>query len=309
MKASQQIKLKPGILINVTVRMSGGVSYRQKSDDLLEASPDPRLAASPNSEVDVWATTRTMADKKEYAAAIKVRATARNAIAAVCLQTPVGLVCLPDREPEVRAIVAQQETAIADFNRQARYTSVNMFVILANIDGMSDVNVQSVAAEVARSLELMENLTKDGDVAGARKEAIRLQDIAKLLDGQAESTALEAIEEVRTVAKRLKKVGENLAAQAAVVESADWKACRAARFMMTAALSRPETVVEPVVEPMAEPEPEPEPEPEAEAEPEPEPEAEAEPEPEPEPEVLVPPKRPTGGLPFLRNRRFGGVRS
>lgn len=221
--------LKPGILLALSTSVEGGVTYAR--EDLGKQKEGEGEAAE-------WRTTRHITDVAEYNRAGETRAQARACIAAVCQQTPWGLICETDREGELLEAIAEAEQMADTFNAGSVHSRVRISAAPARFAENDVQMLRAVRREAGGMLEDLERATQLGQVERIRDLAARASRLKALLASQHEGTgqlerAIAAARAVaRSVVKRVEKGGEALAA---VLASANFRPISTARMAMAKA--------------------------------------------------------------------------
>jgi hypothetical protein len=198
------IKIKPGLLVSLSVRSRGGVTYQKK--DLLRTVEEA-------TEVKAWETTRIIADTEEHERATKVRGAARSTIAKVCTHSAFGLLCPEADESNLDAAIAAARKLAEEFNATAKHTQLGVYVLKGRVAATDAEAAAAIADEVKGLLAEMERACKAADVEAIREAASRAKGLGEVLDGPAAYTVGEAVKAARAVAravvKRVEKEGES----------------------------------------------------------------------------------------------------
>lgn len=199
------IAIRPGIMLSLSVQSKGGVRYSKRIlDDTIEDG----------TEVSTWETVRTIIDKAEYKRATKVRTDIRHAITKVCLSTPFGELCPKDNEAKLDEAIAKGRALASEWNAQSRYTRVYLYVLKGQIAETDEEAAREVAAQVRSLLDDIAISVKEADVEAIRKTAIKAKAIGQMLEGEPAEQVSEAIKAARTAAreivKRVQKKGEDV---------------------------------------------------------------------------------------------------
>lgn len=197
--------LKPGILISCKSTLNGGIHYTRQD---MESEP------SQNGEsVTKWKTTRVIDDVSEHERAVKVRGKAVNLIRAQCAITSFGLLCPTDRESQLDDAVQQASNIAREFNREARYSHIAVFVLKGRIAEDDAEALRALSGEVRGLLDDMENGIRKLDVKAIREAANAAKSFGQMLeDKQAEQVKAAikvARDAARAIVKRVEKSGED----------------------------------------------------------------------------------------------------
>lgn len=196
--------LRPGLLVSLSTTIKGNVSYRVTEIEAEHFTGDGTKRAR-------WETDKLILEPAEHEEAVKLRGKARSLVTAVCSASSFGLLC-PEasREALDRAVTEAQE--IADgFNARASVTRMAVHVIVGKIGEDDAQAVRAINAEVRDLIERMEAGIRSLDVAAVRDAANRTRDLLAMLTPGAAMRAQAAIDEARTVARRIVKAGETAA--------------------------------------------------------------------------------------------------
>jgi hypothetical protein len=192
--------IRPGWLVSVNTKLSGGVEYRRIA---LDASGEP---AQPGAEVTKWETIKTVIDPVEYERATKTRSKARSLITKVCHGSAFGDLCPEDQIGGLDAAAREADRLIAEFNATAKHSKISMFVLKGH--------VASDARELSAMLDDSQKTKIDGAIAQARKAA-------------------------REITKRITKNGEDKATVLLDIQRGQIESARIAFLDMSEALAAP----------------------------------------------------------------------
>lgn len=213
--------LRPGLLVSLSTRMKGNRSYVA---EVIEAEHP----IEDGGEQSKWETTRIIADKEEYEAAVKVRHQARNLITRVCSNSAFGLLCPESRQDELMAAVGEARKVIGDFNEEAKVTRMAVNVICGRV-AQDDVEaVQAISGELRDLIEEMQNGLKSLDVKAVREACNKARSVGQMLTVDAKRKLDGAIESARAAAKDIVKAGETAAVELSEVAVATLDGARTA---------------------------------------------------------------------------------
>lgn len=211
--------LRPGLLVGVTTRVTGNVSYERFDIE------NNHIAAD-GTERAVWETKRVVAVPDEFKRATEVRAKARNLIAGVCAQSSFGLLCPEAREADLFERLDQARALASEFNAGAGVTHIAINVIVGRV-AQDDVEaVRAINGEVRELLGAMERGLKALDVQTVRDAADKARRLGSMLSEGAQSRVKGAIDAARAAARDIAKAGE---AGAIAVDEATLARVRSAR--------------------------------------------------------------------------------
>lgn len=191
------MKLKPGYLVNLSVRERGGITYRR--EDLGTTREGLREESS-------WKTERDIADVEEHALAVEVRGKARSLIAGACVQTPFVLMCLTDSFPLFTERKAEAEGLVAAFNAKAAHCQLHLHCTWGTIAESSREAVESLRNDISYMLAELKGAAEAQDVGKLRDLASRCKAAGELLEDSPQSSALQkAVKAARSLAKATAK--------------------------------------------------------------------------------------------------------
>lgn len=200
--------LRPGLLVSLSARVSGGVAYDRKDLDAADAA----AASSDKAAVSRWETTKVIDDPAEYERAVEVRNKARRAIASVCCASDFGLLCPSTREFDLLRAIEESRRLANEHNAQARRSFVSVYAITGRIAADDAEAARAVASEVRGLVDEMNAGISAADPERIRKAANAAKNLGAMLTDDAGAKVTSAIESARTAAreivKRVTKSGE-----------------------------------------------------------------------------------------------------
>ena len=195
--------LRPGLLVALNTSVKGNVNYTRR-DLETDHETDAGLKTK-------WETERTITDAAEYEQAIKVRSKARSLVTAVCTPTAFGLLCPETGAPDLDKAADEARKLCEDFNRNAKVTRVQCFVLTGRVASDDVKAVQAISAEVRDLIADMKDGLEVLDVAKVRKAATEAKQIGSMLSPDAQARITVAIEAVRAQARKIVSAGETAA--------------------------------------------------------------------------------------------------
>jgi hypothetical protein len=215
--------LRPGLLVNLSIRTSGNVKYTKQ---VIEAEHLTEAGA----EEARWETQRSIADPAEHKLSVETRSKMRSKIVAVCSDSAFGLLC-PERDKDtLEAAIAEARKLADDFNANASMTQVNLYVLTGRIAPDDVEAVKAINSEVEGLLERMADGIGRLDVKAVRDAASRAKSVGEMLTAEMQARVQIAVDAAREAAKKIVKAGD----QAAI--EIDKSAMRKIRDMRTAFL-------------------------------------------------------------------------
>jgi hypothetical protein len=218
--------LKPGLLVSLKTTIRGGITYKRE---------DYGTRVDADREISAWETTRTIANREEYARAVKVRGAAVQTIRRVCSVTSFGLLC-PTGEIQALDAAIVGARALADaFNSGAIHSRIDVYVMRGEIVDSEGEATRAIAAEIADLLAQMEAGIGRLDVKSVRDACNKAREISTALEATGRAPVQRAIDAARRaarqIAKRVEKRGERAGA---VLRSLRLDPIMAARFAFVA---------------------------------------------------------------------------
>jgi len=107
----QATTLRPGLLVALSTRVTGNVTYTRRDIDFGRVSPVNGALISK------WETERTVTNPEEADAASKARGKCRTLISSVCAQSEFGLLCPEDDAGKLDRAIAEAREVAAVENR------------------------------------------------------------------------------------------------------------------------------------------------------------------------------------------------
>ena len=193
--------LRPGLLVSLSIRITGNVSYKTKDLERRHKEEDGTERAR-------WETERVVANPAELKRAAKVQSSARQLISKTCARSRFGLLCPNVWEKDLFANIAEARRMADEFNSRARDTEVGVYVVVGRV-AQDDVEaVRAINAEVRSLMREMTDGLKDLDVKRVRDAANRARSLGAMLSPEATARVKEAIEAARSSARKLIKAGD-----------------------------------------------------------------------------------------------------
>jgi hypothetical protein len=222
----------PAIRIRKRVGRGSAVKYTREDVGRTEtALPD----GQDKTETLVRTTTRVIDAVEEYRAVDSYRGRMRNRILTYCKDTCIGYLCPRDREPDLRALIAEVQAEIALINEGLAYYKLTDGCVVALIETDAAVAAQTVRDTLKDALDNLREAFARGDVDTLRSIATGLKGFDAFVNEEAAQKVEEAISEARkiarTIAREVTKKGRELED---VQRELSLDAIDSARFMLVA---------------------------------------------------------------------------
>lgn len=193
--------LRPGLLVSLSTRVTGNVTYATKELEAEHTEEDGAL-------VRLWETERTVQKPDEHEAAIKIKSKARAMVTGICSLSSFGLLCPESKSVELRERIQQAQDLADAFNREAAITRVAIFAIVGRV-AQDDVQaIRAINSEVRELMDAMESGLQRLDVEAIRSAANRARNLGSMLSPDAANRVKEAVETARTAARKIVKAAE-----------------------------------------------------------------------------------------------------
>lgn len=200
--------LRPGLLVSLSTRIRGGVSYAR-----VDLEPDH--ATDEGARRARWETTREITDAAEFEAATVARSKARSVITATCCPSSFGLLCPSSQEFALGRAIDEAKKIAQEHNATARTTQIDVFILVGRIAQDDAEALRAVSAEVRELLETMQSGIKTADPEAIREAATKARQLGAMLTTDAAIKVTEAITQARAAARaivaRVQKAGETAA--------------------------------------------------------------------------------------------------
>lgn len=198
--------IRPGLLVGLSSKVSGNVSFHRKE---LEA---PHIEAD-GALVSLTEVERSVQNPTEYEEAIKTRSKCRSLITSICSASSFGLLCPEARGDTLRVAIEQAQELAAAFNQTAEVTQVSIFTIIGRV-AQDDVQaVRAINSEIRDLMDTMERGLQKLDVKVIRDAANKAKELGSMLSAEASGKVEEAIKVARSAARQIVKAAETGAAQ------------------------------------------------------------------------------------------------
>jgi hypothetical protein len=192
------LTLKPGYLVSLSVRSSGGVRYERQDLDKTEDEEG-------KTRVTKWETTKIVADPAEHEAAGKLRSKCRNMISRVCARSAFGLLCPTDKVNALDDAIAEARGMVTAFNGKAKASQLSVYVLKGKIAETDQEAAEAIADELKGLLGEMRNGILMQDVDAIRDAATTALQMGKMLDEQTTRKIGAAVEEARNIASEIRR--------------------------------------------------------------------------------------------------------
>lgn len=196
--------IRPGILVALKSRVSGGVSYQ-------------RLDIEKGADRSKWETTKLVEDPEEHNAATKARGAALGAISKLCSKTTFGLLCPLDSEAALDAAVIEARAIVRAHNDKATFTKVEIYILKGQIASSDEEAARAIGQEVASLVAEMSAGIDKLDAGSIREAANKARELSAMLGEEQQQAVNGAIEAARKAARQIVKRIEKDGEQAAIV--------------------------------------------------------------------------------------------
>lgn len=190
--------IRPGFLISLKTTLIGNISYHKQVLEREHVDAD-------GSEKARWETLRVIGDREEHNAGRKAQAEARAKVTQVCTNTAFGLLCPEDNAAELQAAIAEAKAVAAEFNRTARLSRVNIYVIVGKIATDRFDVVGAMAAEALELLNALLTGIRNRDAGEIRTAANELRKLGDMFSEPSRGQLKVAIDAARTAARKIVK--------------------------------------------------------------------------------------------------------
>lgn len=197
------IKLKPGLLVSVKTKLTGGVQY-----DRVDLANRTEGAAT----VAKWETTRVIEDQAEFDRATKARSEAACAIRRHCIPSAFGLLCPYDRREALEAGIVEAAEIVRDWNAAKPRTRLAVYVLRGEIATTDQEAARAISAEVRELVAEMRAGIDGLDPERIRKAATTAKQLGAMFSEEQGVRVGEAVKQARQAAReiveRVQKNGE-----------------------------------------------------------------------------------------------------
>jgi hypothetical protein len=204
--------LRPGILVGLKTRLTGGIAYDRKD-----------LPTDGTTGKARWETERTIDDPEEYDKATKARSAARSMVTKECCSTSFGLLCPQGNEAALDIAVAKARELVRVFNASSKNTTISVRILKGRIAGSDKEAAEAVAVDVGEMIAEMQAGLDALDINAVRKAADAASAMADvLIDDKAEvlkAAVAQARAGAKLITKEVKVVAESQGQKKLDVES------------------------------------------------------------------------------------------
>jgi hypothetical protein len=194
--------LRPGYLVMLSSRVTGGVNYERV--DLEEKEGFAR-----------WETTKRIDDPEERKAAEEIRGKARYLISSQCSNTVFGLICSEANEPDLDLAENKARALCIDFNKTSRFSNVSIRVLRGRIEQNDAKAAKAIVGEVSALIEEMNVGIQNADPEAIRDAMNKAKQMSAILSAEKSEAVAEAVAAAKKAAdmlsRRVLKNGEDAA--------------------------------------------------------------------------------------------------
>ena len=209
--------IRPGYLVSLKTTLIGNISYHKQVLEREHVVED-------GSEQARWETKRVIGDRDEHNLGRKMQADARAKITTVCTNTAFGLLCPEEKSNELQQAINEAKQIAAEFNRTARLSRINVYVIVGKIAPERFDVVSAMASEALELLTTIQSGIRNRDAVAIRTAANELRRLSDMFSENGRGKLQEALDAGRGAARKIIKVpagpAHELEGQAAQVVNA-----------------------------------------------------------------------------------------
>jgi hypothetical protein len=217
------VTLRPGLLVSLSTRMSGGVTYNRVDLDKDKPADGP--------SVEKWETTKVVTDPQEYARATKARSKCGSLVRSACSYSAFGLLCPGNKEEMLDAAIKEARDLANAFNRTAKTVQISVYVLKGRIAETDGEAARAISSEMRELIDDMRAGIAEVDVNKVREAAMKAKKIGAMLDADTGAKVAKAVEEARAVAKEIvKRMVDDADSVAGFVQDVALKSMDEARF-------------------------------------------------------------------------------
>lgn len=197
----QATTLRPGLLVSLSTRVVGNVSYRK---NVIE----PEHITAEGTQQARWETERTVTDPEEHETSKKVRGKCRSMITGTCAKSAFGLLCPLDKQENLERAIVDARRLAEQFNETAQIARIEIYAITGRI-AQDDVEaVRAISSEVRDLLDAMADGVRNLEPQAIRDAANAARNLGTMLTPAASERIQVAIDTARRVARDIVKAGE-----------------------------------------------------------------------------------------------------
>lgn len=202
--------IKPGIIVALSTRIRGGVTYTRVDLERARETED-------GTQRERWETTKVVEDAEELARATKVRGLISTVIRRLCIETAFGLICPEANEPALDEAIKRARVIAAEHNGTATRSQVSVYVLKGRIASTDEEAARAIGEEVKTLIDAMSSGIDAMDPKAIRDAADRARKIGAVLDASQEIAVSEAIKQARKAARTIVSRVEKKLEDSAVV--------------------------------------------------------------------------------------------
>lgn len=202
------LTLKPGLLVSLKTSIRGGIDYVRQ--ELSQGD-----TADGRGHIEEWQTRKVIADKEQYAAAVRLRSGIAAMIRRQCVHTSFGLLCPAANEDFLDAAVERARREARGFNASQDGITVGVYVLKGRVASTEEEATRAVASEVRSLLDTMRDGIQAFDARMVREAAAKARELKAMLSDDDAGKIAGAIKAARAAARvivaRVDKDGEDAA--------------------------------------------------------------------------------------------------
>jgi hypothetical protein len=202
--------IKPGIIVALSTRIRGGVTYTRVD---LERARETEAGTVR----ERWETTKVVEDPEELTRATKVRGTISTMIRRLCIDTAFGLICPESNELALDEAIKRARVLASEHNGTATCSQVGVYVLKGRIASTDEEAARAIGEEVRALIDAMSAGIDAMDPKAIRDAADRARKLGEVLDTEQSNAVSEAITQARKAARTIVSRVEKKAEESAVV--------------------------------------------------------------------------------------------
>lgn len=190
--------IRPGYLVSLKTTLIGNISYHKQVLEREHIVED-------GSEQARWETKRVIGNREEHTAGFKAQSDARAKITQVCTNTAFGLFCPSEKVGELQQAIREAKQISNTFNRTARFSRTNVYVIVGKVVAEEFDIVTAMATEALQLLTAMKDGIRNRDKTVIREAANELRQLSEMFSENGQEKLQVALSAGRGAARKIVK--------------------------------------------------------------------------------------------------------